>query len=502
MESILSALASVHDQRTTHTTVTNGIVIAGNEEKGISEGTKKRAEAAKSYIESLYKSTAKETEERTKRRAMLDEQLKKEGYGEEERAEALRELERKESQFTRLRRHTLSENDFELLTIIGRGAFGEVRIVREKGSGNVYAMKKLRKSEMVKRGQVEHVRSERNILAEVHHPSVVNLYYSFQDDEFLYLVMEYLPGGDMMTLLMRRDTLTEEETRFYMAEAVIALETVHAHNFVHRDIKPDNLIFSKEGHIKLSDFGLSKPVDAEALPTVPENEEASQEDKATSESSGALNRWKRQRRQLAFSTVGTPDYIAPEVLRKKGYGVEADWWSLGTIMYEMLIGYPPFYSDDPTSTCRKIVNWRHYLRFPDSPRVSDSAYSLMRSLMRDVDDRLGTTSVDDIKRHPFFEGIDFGSIYSQTPPYKPEVSGDLDVSNFDEYDEDESFRTSSKPTSTRVKDMDFIGYTYKNWEVVGSDLQKKLPSRPHIDELFQSSDQGSSSSDKHKQRQR
>jgi serine/threonine kinase 38 len=138
---------------------------------------------------------------------------------------------------------------------------GEVRLVKHKATGEIFAMKKLKKSEMVRRGQVDHVRAERNLLAQVNSQTVVTLYYSFQDEQFLYLVMEYLPGGDVMTLLIRRDTLTEEETRFYLAQTVAALETIHRHNFIHRDIKPDNLLLDKNGHMKLSDFGLCKPID-------------------------------------------------------------------------------------------------------------------------------------------------------------------------------------------------------------------------------------------------
>jgi serine/threonine protein kinase len=152
------------------------------------------------------------------------------------------------------------------LTIIGRGAFGEVRLCREKKSGNIYAMKKLKKSEMLRRGQVEHVRAERNLLAEVASHCIVKLYYSFQDTEYLYLIMEYLPGGDIMTLLIREDTLSENMARFYMAQSVLAIESIHKHNYIHRDIKPDNLLLDKNGHMKLSDFGLCKPIDCITLP--------------------------------------------------------------------------------------------------------------------------------------------------------------------------------------------------------------------------------------------
>jgi serine/threonine kinase 38 len=158
---------------------------------------------------------------------------------EAERQRILEEHAKRESDFMRLQRTKLGQEDFDLLTIIGRGAFGEVRIVKERSSQKIMAMKKLRKSEMLRRGQVEHVRAERNVLAEVHSPYVVKLFYSFQDEEYLYLLMEYLPGGDVMTLLMRKDILPEADTRFYIAETILGIEAVHKHGFIHRDIKPD-----------------------------------------------------------------------------------------------------------------------------------------------------------------------------------------------------------------------------------------------------------------------
>jgi serine/threonine kinase 38 len=163
-------------------------------------------------------------------------------------------------------------------------------------------------------------------------------------------------------------------------------------------------------------------------------------------------------------------------------------------MFEMLVGYPPFYSEDPMATCRKIVHWRHYLRFPNEPALSDEAYSLIRGFMCDVDKRLGTRSVEDIKSHPFLNGIDFDKLYDRSPPHQPDVSHELDAGNFGEFDEDSNFHSNSKPTSTRVKDLDFIGYTYKNWEVVGDgDLQRKVTSRPTIDAVFSGNGDGNES---------
>ncbi|KAJ7564669.1 hypothetical protein O6H91_02G028400 [Diphasiastrum complanatum] len=413
--------------------------------------TKQKVAAAKQYIESHYKAQMKNLQERKERRWVLERRLADANASEEEQNNLLKDLERKEAEYMRLQRRKMSVDDFDLLTIIGRGAFGEVRLCREKPTGEVYAMKKLKKSEMLRRGQVEHVKAERNLLAEVDSNCIVKLYCSFQDDEYLYLIMEYLPGGDMMTLLMRKDILTEDEARFYVAEAVLAIESIHKHNYIHRDIKPDNLLLDKNGHMKLSDFGLCKPLDCSNLPALQEVEPVTQGtsrdgmnlDRHSGHNSSAPRRtqkeqllhWQQNRRMLAFSTVGTPDYIAPEVLLKKGYGMECDWWSLGAIMYEMLIGYPPFYSDEPLSTCRKIVNWRTHLKFPEEAKLSKEAKDLISRLLCDVEHRLGTKGANQIKVHPWFRGVDWDRIYEMEAAFKPEVTSELDTQNFEKFEE-------------------------------------------------------------------
>ncbi|KAK3240989.1 hypothetical protein CYMTET_24353 [Cymbomonas tetramitiformis] len=466
-----------------------------------SEETKRKVEAAKSYIENYFKNTEKYRQERDDRRASLEKHTQ--GVDEQSKRDLLQDLQRKETEYHRMRRQRKSAEDFEPLTIIGRGAFGEVRICREKDSGKICAMKKLRKTDMVRRGQVEHVRAERNLLAEVNSPCVVKLFYSFQDDEYLYLIMEYLPGGDVMTLLMRKDTLSEEETRFYIAQTVLAIESIHDHNYIHRDIKPDNLLLDQHGHMKLSDFGLCKPVDISNLEPLPEAEAlyaggSSSAPRASAPmmfsgaspttSAETLARWKQSRRQLAFSTVGTPDYIAPEVLLKKGYGMECDWWSVGAIMYEMLVGYPPFCSDEPIQTCRKIINWRQHLRFPDDARLSPAAKDLIVRLLCDVDSRLGTRSVDDIKAHPFFAGVNWDTLYSMAAAFVPKVEGELDTQNFEQFDEDSSMERPRSASNSRWKnkDLDFLGYTYKNFEVLDNQevRKKETKKRPSLSSVF------------------
>ncbi|CAM8985825.1 unnamed protein product [Rhodiola kirilowii] len=479
-----------------------------------SSDTKEKVAAAKQYIENHYKSQMKSLQDRKERRWSLERKLADSDVTEEEQTNILKYFERKETEYMRLQRHKMGVDDFELLTIIGRGAFGEVRLCREKTSANVYAMKKLKKSEMLRRGQVEHVKAERNLLAEVDSDCIVKLYCSFQDDEHLYLIMEYLPGGDMMTLLMRKDTLTEDEARFYVGQTVLAIESIHKHNYIHRDIKPDNLLLDRYGHMKLSDFGLCKPLECSSFPNLFENDNSvglhnqPHPDGSSYYSMPAapkrtqqeqLLHWQKNRRMLAYSTVGTPDYIAPEVLLKKGYGMECDWWSLGAIMYEMLVGFPPFYSEEPMSTCRKIVNWRNHLKFPEEVKLSAEAKDLICRLLCNVEQRLGTKGAYEIKAHAWFKGIEWDRLYHMKAAFIPEVNDELDTQNFEKFEESAvSVQSSSKSGPWRKmlpsKDANFVGYTYKNFEIVNenhvpgmAELRKKnnKPKRPSVKTLFE-----------------
>ncbi|ONM05913.1 AGC (cAMP-dependent cGMP-dependent and protein kinase C) kinase family protein [Zea mays] len=449
-----------------------------------SSATKQRVAAAKQYIEKHYKEQMKHLQDRKERRCSLEKKLADADVSEEEVNNILKQFEKKETEYMRLQRHKMSVEDFELLTMIGKGAFGEVRVCREKTTGNVYAMKKLKKSEMLRRGQ---------------------------DSEYLYLIMEYLPGGDMMTLLMRKDTLTEDEARFYVGETVLAIESIHRHNYIHRDIKPDNLLLDKHGHLRLSDFGLCKPLDYSNFPDLNEKDvtpptkssamhgDGKQQSMPKRSQQEQLEHWQKNRRTLAYSTVGTPDYIAPEVLLKKGYGMECDWWSLGSIMYEMLVGYPPFYSDEPMTTCRKIVNWRTHLKFPEEARLTADAKDLISKLLCNVDQRLGTKGAEEIKEHPWFSGLEWGKLYEIEAAYLPQVTDELDTQNFEKFEESSdgsSVQGSAKAGPWRKmlssKDLNFVGYTYKNFELVNdhdvpgmAELKKKEKAkRPSVKSLF------------------
>ncbi|RKP11829.1 Serine/threonine-protein kinase CBK1 [Piptocephalis cylindrospora] len=453
-----------------------------------------RATAAKLRLENFYKSLMDQTIEREKRRADLEVRLEREGGSEERKHRQLQNHGRKESKFLRLRRTKLGLDDFQTVKVIGKGAFGEVRLVQKRDTGKIYAMKTLRKAEMFKKDQLAHVRAERDVLAESDSPWVVQLYYSFQDPNYLYLIMEFLPGGDLMTMLIKYDTFSDDVTRFYIAECVLAIEAIHKLGFIHRDIKPDNILIDQEGHIKLSDFGLStgfhKTHDsayyqrllekANAPPPGHEHRHSVNEIALTMSSKDRIATWKKNRRALAYSTVGTPDYIAPEIFLQQGYDKSCDWWSLGAIMFECLVGYPPFCSESAHETYRKIMNWRDQLYFPDDVHVSPEAEDLIRRLICNPEQRLGGIGgATDIKRHPFFDGVDWDTIRQVEAPFIPVLSSITDTTYFPTEDleqvpEQPDAVPSQATTSTQgggggdQKDLAFVGYTFKRFDYLTS----------------------------------
>jgi protein-serine/threonine kinase len=356
-------------------------------------------------------------------------------------------------------------------------------------------MKTLLKSEMYKKDQLAHVRAERDVLAGSDSPWVVSLFYSFQDAQYLYLIMEFLPGGDLMTMLIRWQIFTEDITRFYMAECVLAIEAIHKLGFIHRDIKPDNILIDIRGHIKLSDFGLStgfhKTHESKYYKKLLEKDQSSNHLQPNQLTSGRnsvmvdaihltmsnrqqMQTWRKSRRLMAYSTVGTPDYIAPEIFINQGYGQECDWWSLGAIMFECLIGWPPFCSEAPHETYRKILNWQETLQIPEDIHLSPEAEDLIRRLLTSAENRLGRHGgADEIKQHPFFRGVDWDSIRKVDAPFIPKLRSITDT-RFFPTDELENVPDSpalikameegEKDTKSVKADLPFIGYTYSRFD--------------------------------------
>eukprot|EP01101_Sappina_pedata_P001094 TRINITY_DN11203_c0_g1_i1.p1 TRINITY_DN11203_c0_g1~~TRINITY_DN11203_c0_g1_i1.p1 ORF type:complete len:544 (-),score=200.87 TRINITY_DN11203_c0_g1_i1:52-1662(-) len=445
--------------------------------KSFSSMTRTRSIAAKLTIEQYYDNFSRTLHEKSERRRRLEEEMEQKKLPDESKARYRRQLYQMESEFLRLRRVRLSNKAFESIKIIGRGAFGEVRLVRMKGTNDLYAMKKLKKSEMIKKDQVNHVLNERDVLADsnyVYYKNhwIVSLFFSFQDDDYLYLIMEYVPGGDMMTMLIKYDIFSEEMTRCYIAETILAIDSIHKLNYIHRDIKPDNLLIDKEGHIKLSDFGLCTGLETKQFSALTEKlhnmPDEMKHNLARSEMSreDRISNWKKKRRELAYSTVGTPDYIAPEVFRQEGYNNACDWWSVGVIMFEMLVGYPPFCAETPTETYYKIINAKKTLLFPDDCVISPEARDLIEKLLTDPKHRLGSGpgGVDEIKGHKFFRGANWSGIRNERAPMIPQLSSPIDTRYFEELDEEDDDHAND--AANGVKDARFIGYTYNNFEAL------------------------------------
>jgi len=324
-------------------------------------------------------------------------------------------------------------DDFELLKVIGRGAFGKVMLVKKKDDGKIYAMKIMKKRTIIARGQVDHTKAERKILQSLDHPFLMALRYAFQSKEKLYLVLDYIKGGELFFHLKNNRRFTEDVARLWCGEVALAMGHLHSLGVIYRDLKPENILVDNTGHVVLTDFGLAKDVSPD---------------------------------EKTNTFCGTPEYLAPEIVTGSGHDKAVDWWSLGILLYELTVGIPPFYSQNVNEMYNKIQHG--VLRFP--PFLSDSCKKIIVALLnREPKKRLGSTDdVEDIKEHPFFDNIDWDKMYNKEyeSAFVPKVKSNTDTDNFEDTFTNEPVVDSVVDGSALSQtlaghDKDFGGFTFQ-----------------------------------------
>lgn len=293
---------------------------------------------------------------------------------------------------------TKSMDDFQPLKLVGKGSFGKVILVKYFNNEKIYAMKILDKEEIIRRKQIKHTKTERLLLEKLHHPFIAQLQFAFQDAKKLYLVTEFMQGGELFFHIKRRTGFKEVSAKFYMSQIFLAIDYLHKNGYIYRDLKPENILIDKEGNIKLTDFGLSKVISND----------------------GDIN--------TTNTLCGTLEYIAPEIFQRKPYDKSIDWFSFGVVLYEMLTGQLPFNIKNEEFDESKYKN----IKYPE--KMSPEAKELIEKLIEiEPEKRLGYKSSEEIRNSAFFKEVDFEKVYNKEyrPPFKPRLNGELDLKYFD-----------------------------------------------------------------------
>lgn len=329
--------------------------------------------------------------------------------------DAKEEKKRKNTLFSRHKTiKSVELDDFQIMKVLGRGTFGKVCLVQYKPTKEYYAMKSLKKDVLLDMDQVQSTILEKKILQSLDHPFLVGMVFCFQTEERIYFIMPFIRGGELFQHLRKEKFFKEDKARFYAASMGIALEYLHNHGIVYRDIKPENILIGEDGYLKLIDFGMAKMLKGN---------------------------------EKAMSFCGTPEYLAPEIITGEGHNRAADWWSYGILLFEMLCGIPPFYCENTERMYDLITNAE--LRFPKRIQLSENAKDLIKKLLiKKQDKRLGVEKgFEEIKSHPFFKGFDFDALLAKKleAPFIPVLKDSLDVGNFDEEFTSEEIATSVIP---------------------------------------------------------
>ena len=312
-------------------------------------------------------------------------------------------------------RTKLGIDDFEIFSTLGTGTFGRVRLVKLRGIHNSqpFALKMLKKSVIIKLKQLEHIRSEKAILERVRHPFIINLINTFQDQSYVYMLLEYVCGGELFSRLRREGRFANDVALFYTCEILLVFEYLHGFNIAYRDLKPENILIDQKGHVKITDFGFAKVIT-----------------------------------EYTYTLCGTPEYLAPEIIQGSGHEKSVDWWALGILIYEMIAGFPPFYDENPMAIYQKILSGRIEFSRVFGHRVKNLVKKLLQA---DVSKRLGCwgKGAEEVKKHKWFQGVEWSKVLNKEipSPWCPEVSSYDDTHLFDKYPD------SVEPTQPPPKDL-------------------------------------------------
>ncbi|KAK5076637.1 serine/threonine-protein kinase dbf2 [Lithohypha guttulata] len=408
----------------------------------------------------------------------------------------------------RKRRTRLRHGDFQILTQVGQGGYGQVYLAQKKDTREVCALKVMRKKLLFKLDEVRHILTERDILTAAKSEWLVRLLYSFQDDEQIYLAMEYVPGGDFRTLLNNTGVLHNRHARFYIAEMFSCVDALHNLGYIHRDLKPENFLIDATGHVKLTDFGLAagmlSPIKIESMRVRLEEVGETRvpfglpavEDRSVDQRRDGYKSLRKRDVNYAKSIVGSPDYMAPEVLRGEQYDFTVDYWSLGCMLFEALAGYPPFAGATVDETWQNLKRWQRVLRKPqyDDPNyfLSKRTWDLITTLVAAKENRF--KNITEIHQHEYFAEVDFNALREQKAPFVPELDSETDAGYFDDFsneadmakykevhDKQRALEDMAERDEKMAKAL-FVGFTFRHRQPAVEGGAKPASPRKQMDE--------------------
>ncbi|KAG5513817.1 hypothetical protein PMAC_000855 [Pneumocystis sp. 'macacae'] len=394
----------------------------------------------------------------------------------------------------RKRRAKMKQENFHIIAQIGQGGYGSVHLAQMKDTKEIVALKKMSKKLLHKLDEIRHVLTERDILTNSTSPWLVSLLYAFQDPDYLFFAMEYVPGGDFRSLLCNSGVLRDEHAKFYLSEMFMSVDALHRLGYIHRDLKPENFLIDSKGHIKLTDFGLasgiinSQKIESLRL-KLDQIKNLEVPIRSAIERRDIHKTLKMQELNYANSIVGSPDYMAPEILNGHDYDFTVDYWSLGCILFECLTGYPPFSGKDVNETWSNLKNWKYTLIRPvyeeKEFNIQDNTWEIITKLITSPRRRL--SSIQEVKEQKYFKYIDWTTLRQQEAPFVPDLDSEFDHGYFDDFtNEDDMLKYKEvyeKQSSVeamedryeKIRPSVFVGFTYKHQKVVESNGIQEVP---------------------------